>query len=370
MKLSLDSVQIAFILCPAKSVFCRTYFLRVMRKIIIDDKIPYIKGVLESFAQVLYLSGADIVREVIDEFKPDALIVRTRTRCNRELLEGSSVRFIASATIGFDHIDLGFCRESGVEVVTAAGCNAGGVVNYILTTFAALDIEPSHLVGIVGVGNVGSLLCERLRYYGFRCMLCDPPRARAGESGEAFESLEMLQRECDVITIHTPLNREGEDRTLNLINDKFIEGCKRGVTLINSSRGEVVDQSALIAGVDLGTISKAVIDVWQDEPNISGELLSKVAIATAHLAGYSSHGKYNGTRSVVNDYGRYAGVKELEMWMPCGDIGREFFEGDWQSAKEALLMNYDVVGESRELKNDVSKFEYFRDNYNYRRELI
>ncbi|GET29786.1 4-phosphoerythronate dehydrogenase [Prolixibacter sp. SD074] len=198
-------------------------------KIIIDDKIPYIKGALEPFAEVVYLPGSKTTPEVVKD--AGALITRTRTKCNRELLEGSGVKFIATATIGFDHIDTEYCSETGIEWTNAPGCNSGSVEQYIASALAVLS-QKRHFalsgktLGIVGAGNVGKKVARIAGAYGMKVLLNDPPRERA-EGKSNFVSLDEILAQSDIITLHVPLNMAGEDKTFHLADDAFFAKAKK-----------------------------------------------------------------------------------------------------------------------------------------------
>ena len=335
-------------------------------KVIVDNKIPYLKGVLEEIVdQVVYLPGAAFTPEQVKD--ADALIVRTRTHCNRELLEGSSVKFIATATIGFDHIDRTYCCEAGITWTNCPGCNAGSVEQYIhavlllLKKVKGLDLS-SACLGIVGVGHVGSRVQRMAESLGMRVLLNDPPREANGEEG--FVDLETLARECDVITCHTPLNREGAFGTYHLANREFFQSLQRKPYFINSSRGEVVDTAALLEALNEGWIKEAVIDTWENEPHISLELLNRVFIGTPHIAGYSADGKANASRMSLHalcEFFHLPCKAEIvppslpEMEMP-------------KSPDEAFLLQYNPQRDSDWLKAEPDKFEWFRGNYPLRRE--
>lgn len=269
-------------------------------KVIIDHKIPYIKEAISRIAdEVVFLPGNAFTKEEVKD--ADALIVRTRTTCNRELLEGSQVKFIATATIGYDHIDTEYCREAGITWTNCPGCNAGSVEQYVhsvlllLKREKGLDLEKST-IGIVGVGHVGSRVKRMAEGVGMKVLLNDPPRAEQGESG--FVDLETIARECDVITFHTPLSREGRYATFHLVNHEFLVSLKRTPYIINSSRGEVVDTDALLVALAAGKVRDVVIDTWENEPDINHELLDVAFLATPHIAGYSADGKANATRKI------------------------------------------------------------------------
>ena len=233
-------------------------------KIVADNAIPFLKGVLEPYARVEYLPGKTIA--TADVRDADALIVRTRTRCDAALLEGSSVKLIATATIGFDHIDTEYCRRHGIEVATAAGCNARGVLQYVAAALVRLSRvqawEPADkTLGIVGVGHVGSLVEAYARTWGFRVVACDPPREEREHGG--FLPLEEVARQADILTFHTPL----DDTTRHMAGAKLFERMKPGSILINTSRGEVVD------GQSTDTLKASARSHWVLHNGVQSNLL-------------------------------------------------------------------------------------------------
>ena len=322
-------------------------------KVIVDNKIPYIKEAINRIAdEVVFLPGADFTKEAVKD--ADALIVRTRTRCNRELLEGTQVKFIATATIGYDHIDTEYCREAGITWTNCPGCNAGSVEQYVRSVLGllqrkkGLDLK-NATIGVVGVGHVGSRVARTAKLLGMRVLLNDPPRADKGETG--FVDLATIARECDVITFHTPLIQEGIYRTYHLVDKDFLFSLKRAPYLINSSRGEVVDTASLLASLAAGKVKDVVIDTWENEPLISRDLLEAAFLATPHIAGYSADGKANATRMSLEALCRFFGIEvEFEITPPEGPS------------------DYDPTRDSEWLKADPEKFEWFRGNYPIRRE--
>ena len=335
-------------------------------KVIIDHKIPYIKEAISRIAdEVVFLPGNAFTKEAVKD--ADALIVRTRTTCNRELLEGSQVKFIATATIGYDHIDTEYCREAGITWTNCPGCNAGSVEQYVhsvlllLKREKGLDLEKST-IGIVGVGHVGSRVKRMAEGLGMKVLLNDPPRSEQGESG--FVDLETIARECDVITFHTPLSREGRYATFHLVNHEFLVSLKRTPYIINSSRGEVVDTDALLVALAAGKVRDVVIDTWENEPDINHELLDVAFLATPHIAGYSADGKANATRMSLEALCKFFHIEATFDIMP--DKVDIHFSTD---KEEAYLQAYNPKCDSEWLKASPEKFEWFRGNYPIRREI-
>ncbi len=339
-------------------------------KIVCDHKIPFLKGALEPYAEVVYLPGNRIAAADVKD--ADALITRTRTKCNAALLEHSAVKMIATATIGYDHIDTEWCEQKGIAWTNAPGCNSGSVQQYIASVLAGLAQEPGFrfedkTLGVVGVGNVGKKVARLAEILGFRVLLNDPPRARA-EGPEAFVSLEQLIRESDIITLHVPLETKGPDATYHLFDAKRLQGLSPHQILINSSRGEVVDNQALKTCLKQGGIKAAVLDVWEKEPAVDLELLGLVLYGTPHIAGYSADGKDNGTaheckghrQKVQSAAPRLAG----RPLAPARAKHLSELDGRGKSPQEvlcrAILHTYRVEDESRVLKQNPGTFEQQR----------
>ena len=336
-------------------------------KVIVDNKIPYIAGEIEKIAdKVVYLPGDAFTKEEVKE--ADALVVRTRTHCNRDLLEGSQVKFIVTATIGFDHIDTEYCHEAGIAWTNCPGCNAGSVEQYIHSVLLLLKREKGlkleeATLGIVGVGHVGSLVKRMAESLGMKVLLNDPPRADKGEKG--FVDLRTIASESDVITFHTPLIKEGIYRTYHLVDKDFLFSLKRNPVIINSSRGEVVDTASLLIALSAGKVKDAVIDTWEYEPVISRELMEVAFLATPHIAGYSADGKANATRMSLEALARFFGVEADFCVMPPEYSGIQFSD----DAEEAYLQAYNPTRDSEWLKKCPEKFEWFRGSYPLRREM-
>ena len=336
-------------------------------KVIVDNKIPYIHEAIGRIAdEVVYLPGSGFTAEDVRD--ADALVVRTRTRCSRELLEGSSVKFIATATIGFDHIDVDYCREAGIVWQNCPGCNAGSVEQYLHSAILLLErrkgmILENTCLGIVGAGHVGSRIQRMARSLGLRVLLNDPPRADRGEEG--FVDLSVLARECDMITFHTPLNRDGKYKTFHLADAGFFAGLRRKPVIVNTSRGEVIETSALLDALKAGKINDAIIDTWENEPDINLELLQEVFLGTPHIAGYSADGKSNATRMVLEALCRFFHIRaDFEIVPPA--LPPMVYSSD---PEEAFLQVYDPTRDSDALKRHPGEFEHLRGDYPLRREM-
>lgn len=276
-------------------------------KIIVDDKIPYIQEKLRQLAdEVVPLRGASI--SAADVRDADALIVRTRTRCDESLLRDSKVRFVATATIGFDHIDTAYMERAGIAWTSCPGCNADSVAQYVESSLLLLQQEKGLVlrdatIGIVGCGHVGSRVKAVAERLGMRVLVCDPPLGHAG-----FVPLSVIEQEADVITFHVPLTRDGVHATWHLADEPFFHRLSKVPFLINTSRGEVVDNSALLTALQQGRVRDAVIDVWEGEPRLDEELLQRVFIGTPHIAGYSADGKANADNMVIDALCRHFGL--------------------------------------------------------------
>jgi len=340
-------------------------------KFVADVDIPFLKGVLEPYAEVVYKKGLDICRE--DIVDADALLIRTRTRCDASLLDGTKIRLITTATIGTDHIDLDYCREHGIEVANASGCNAGGVMQYVFSALYGVAARKGikiagNTIGIIGVGNVGKKVEAMAEYLGFNVLRCDPPRAQQ-EGPEGFCSLEHLLTESDIVTLHVPL----DDMTRGMANDAFFTLMKPGAIFINASRGEVVNEDALIeASPKFGAI---VIDTWNHEPDVNVDLIEVADIATPHIAGYSFQGKLNGTSLAVRSVAEHFGIEELKDFFPVDEFSDHQplhldLKGKNQGEIAAVFQyNYPIFTDDFRFRMEPHKFEKLRSDYQYRREI-
>ena len=388
-------------------------------KVVADEQIPYLRGVLEGIAaEVVYAPGQDIGPALVRD--ADALLVRTRTRCDRALLAGSRVRFIATATIGYDHIDTDYCRRSGIAWVNAPGCNAASVAQYVESALYVLQQErglqlEGRTLGVVGVGHVGSKVARLGRELGMRVLLCDPPKAEeeAGarmplecptindkntdvlphisrhENSQSnlytslkgpqdvlyrpqkcpedvrYLPLSALAEQSDILTLHVPLTRTGRYPTLHLVDAALLRSLRRKPVLINTSRGEVVDTAALLRAMDEGWVSDAIVDVWEHEPHIDHTLLNRALLATPHIAGYSADGKANATRAALDALCAHFDIRASYTIAPppppCPIV---------HAATRALaaLQIYDPRRDCQALRQHPDRFEQIRGHYPLRRE--
>lgn len=337
-------------------------------KVVVDNKIPFINEAIEKIAdEVIYSSGSNFTPTLVKD--ADALIIRTRTYCNRALLKGSKVRFIATATIGFDHIDTEYCREAGIEWTNAPGCNSASVAQYLQSSLLLLQqLKGKNLseltLGVIGVGNVGSKVIKVARELGMRVLQNDLPREDIEGSTE-YSSLQTLAERCDILTFHTPLYKEGKYKTYHLVDAAFFQSLKRRPVIINTSRGEVIETQALLNALETGTISDAIIDVWENEPNINPTLLNKVFLGTPHIAGYSADGKANATRMSLDALCHFFKLKADYLITPPQPENPTIIAA---STAEAYLQMYEPRKDSEALKSHPELFEKLRGDYPLRRE--
>ena len=341
-------------------------------KIIADSKIPYLKGILEPYARISYYPPQEITADKVHD--ADILIIRTRTRCDKQLLGNSRCRFIGTATIGYAHIDTGYCQEHGITWQNAPGCNASSVGQYILSSLLLLSRHTGRslqdmTIGIVGVGHVGSIVAKYCRIMGMKVLLNDPPRARK-EGEKTFVPLSEIAKECDIITFHTPLILSGTDKTWHLADEKFLASLAKRPVIINSSRGEVTDNHALLHALDTRLISEVILDCWEHEPDINLELLTKAFIATPHIAGYSADGKSTATRMIVQAIGEKTGISiDTSAIKPPPPVYPDLSLSGPQALADAVIYTYNPNTESQKLKDHPELFEDFRNNYPLRREF-
>lgn len=348
---------------------------KIVMRIIADNTIPFLKGVIEPIGEVSYLSSGGFTAEAVRD--ADVLIVRSIDRCSREILEGSRVKLITTATIGFDHIDTAYCEEAGIVWKNAPGSNAESVAEYVLASLIRLSMrtgEPlkGKTLGIVGVGHVGSKVERLCQAYGMRILRNDPPRA-AQEGTPGFVSLETIAQEADIITLHTPFTRVGKYPTYHLVHADLVESFARNPWLINTCRGAVSATAALLQGMKSGKISQLIMDCWEGEPHLSLPLLIQTAIATPHIAGFSADGKANATRMCLEEISRFfrieiPGLEKVIPPMPENPvIDLDLFPTN--RIERAILSAFDPLPVDQALRRDPDRFESFRAHYNHPHEF-
>jgi len=346
--------------------------------VVIDEAIPYIQGFAEQCANVSYLPGKAIERR--DIINADALIIRTRTICNEELLHGTGVSLIATATIGFDHIDTHYCRKNGIAWRSAPGCNSGSVMQYLTASLLYLStkygMDPADTtLGIVGAGHVGTRVAAAAHSLGMKVMLNDPPRQRREKSG-GFTRLDKLLKESDIVTLHVPLTLTGRDATFRMAGKEFISSMKRAAFLINTSRGGVADEEEVKKALWSGQLRGYIADVWSGEPAADPELISMAELATPHIAGYSADGKMNGARMALQSLSKHFSLGLSlpdESMLPVPEHCDLLISDNNRDLTEALhyivKITYDIESESNLFKSGPEAFEELRNKYPVRREF-
>lgn len=332
-------------------------------KIVLDDKIPYIREAIAQLGvKAIYKRGADITADDVRD--ADALVVRTRTRCNRDLLEGSRVRFVATATIGFDHLDTAYLERAGISWVNCPGCNAASVRQYMHSVLLLLqrdfgvELNAATTLGVVGCGHVGSLVAALGRVLGLRVIVCDPFIA-----DPTFVTMRQIEREADIITFHVPLTHTAPYPTFHLADERFFLRLQRRPFLVNTSRGDVVDNDALLRALQEERIRQAVIDTWENEPHVNLDLLNKVYIGTPHIAGYSADGKVNADNMVI------AALCDFFHLDNPGFITPPSLPNDFVYTGDPLQL-YNPLTDSQHLKDHPDTFEQLRGDYPLRRERV
>lgn len=355
-------------------------------KIVCSSSMPFAKEVFSTMGKVEVVDGPAISPAHVKD--ADILAVRSTTRINRDLLEGSAVRFIGTATIGTDHIDIDYLHRAGIEWCYAPGCNANSVSEYIASALLCLAADNGlslvdKTMGIVGVGNVGSLVAEKAAALGMKILCNDPPRVEAeGQPGPEFVELDQLLASSDFITMHVPLTPTGAHPTYHIADKNFFADMKPGAVFINAARGAVVDTPALLGSLKEGHIRHSVIDTWENEPLYNEQLLELADIGTPHIAGYSFEGKVAGTVMVYHEACRFLGLNPqftLDALLPPAPVSQVAPDGS-ANTPERILWSivkqvYDISQDDSNLRQGPSggrrgnHFRLLRKNYRQRREF-
>jgi len=359
--------------------------LRLKMKIVADENIPFVKEAFSRLGEVKLLPGRKMTKADIAGAR--ILLVRSVTRVNAELLEGTSVEFVATATIGTDHIDTDYLRRRGISFASAAGSNANSVAEYVIAGLLVLAKRKNFRleeksIGVVGVGNVGSLVVRKAEALGMNVLQNDPPLAR--KTGQKrFLPIEAIF-EADIVTLHTPLTREGPDATYHMVDESFLRKMKQGSILINTSRGAVIEEKALKAALQNHLLQGCILDVWENEPEIDTELLEMTDIATPHIAGYSLDGKAAGTEMIYREVCRFLGTEanwKAESSLPPARLPllriEEGRHDEEDIIREAVLSVYDIEADDRALRRILrvksdergAFFDSLRKEYPVRREF-
>lgn len=349
-------------------------------KILIDENIPYAKKIFGVFGKIILTNGRLISRSLLKGI--DILIVRSVTKINEELLHGSNIKFVGTTTSGFDHVDIKWLKKSGIFFSYAPSCNKASVVEYI---FSALLFESKinnfnlndKIIGIVGVGNIGSYLNYCLKKLGIKTLLCDPFKKKISKNKKDFFSLSKLIKESNILTFHTSLNKDKKYSSYHLLDKDELNEIPCGCILLNTSRGSVINNIELFKILKKGKKVDVILDVWENEPNIFIPLLNKVKIATPHIAGYSIEGRIRGAFQIFRSLDNFLNKKNYKK------INKNFFNfnkikklkitGKLDQKKLTYLVHsiYNVYDDNinfRKLPNIIEKFDFFRKNYSNRRE--
>lgn len=344
-------------------------------KIVADRDIYNVTESFSSFGELELFPGRDIGPEQIED--ADALLVRTTTPVNSDLLENSTVRFVGSASAGIDHLDIKWLDNNEIQYCHAPGCNADAVVDYFFSAISQLAEKESwhwldKTVGIVGCGNVGSRLANRLSGLGMPFAVYDPFLDNAHNHAVNFKSFDEVMR-CDIVTLHTPLTNTGTHPTYHLINEEILESLSSNTILINASRGAVVDNKALDAVLKQREDFKVILDVWEDEPEINNSLLDKVSLGTPHIAGYSEKGKFRATHSVLEGFCKHFSIALPEATSPVKN--RELVISHAHEKKVSdflirmILEAYSISADSLSSAITSADFDRLRNSYKFRAEF-
>ncbi len=350
-------------------------------KIIVDENISFAKEAFSLFGDVFCLSGREITNEVLKD--ADILIVRSVTIVDENLLHKTPVKFVGTATIGTDHIDLNYLRSHNIRFADAKGCNAFAVAEYCLTALLNVCTDEkislrNKSVGVIGVGNVGSKVAKYSELLGLKVYKNDPPLQRKNPNENFFSLDEVLQ--CDILTLHVPLTFDGEDRTYHLLNEKKLDRLKEGAILINTSRGAVIDNQALKNFINRKKLN-VILDVWENEPDLDLSLLARVKIATPHIAGYSLEGKVNGTIMIFNALNEFLGTDyKFDFGLP--ELSNNILsynknELDEEELNKLFNKIYDIESDNLQMKkilyfdrpDRIKYFDSLRKYYSLRREF-
>ncbi len=331
-------------------------------KIIADKNIPFLEGRIKD-AELIQHPASEIDAEAVKD--ADALIVRTRTRCDANLLRGSKVKLVASATIGTDHIDIPWCEENGIAVCNAPGCNAPGVALYVWSNLLRNGFDPTKdTLGVIGCGNVGGIVAAWGKKLGAKVLVCDPPRKEKGLTDHDYLPLEEVLQRSNAITLHTPLTRDGEHPTFHLINKESLEHLHPEAIFINAARGEVAKTEDLVEAIENGRIRVAIIDTWEGEPSIDSHLLQLADTATCHIAGYSVEGKQRATRMALEAVANTLGL----------EVDFNGLQGPYEEPKnltqELITEAYDPAPMTANLKANPASFETIRNAYTLHKEIL
>ncbi|MDP6524923.1 MAG: 4-phosphoerythronate dehydrogenase [Kiritimatiellia bacterium] len=356
-------------------------------KIVCSSTMPFVEEAFSTLGETVVLEGREITADDVRD--AELMAIRSTTKVNSKLLDGSPVRFIGTATIGTDHLDIPYMEDNNIHWCYSPGCNANSVAEYI--TSALLWIAQKgqfrlrgKTLGVVGVGNVGSRVVSRGRTLGMQVLQNDPPRQRCEPENESlFVSMDHLLEESDIVTMHVPLTRGGHDPTCQMAENEFMASMKPGAVFINAARGPILNSTALLAAMDNGTVEHAIIDTWEGEPEYRTDLLDAIDIGTPHIAGYSFEGKVAGTMMVYEEACRFLGVEPSwnpEASMPPPEVpvidvdcrGKSFEEILWDIVRRVYDIRRDDADMRKKTCLEARRAEHFdslRKGYHMRREF-
>ena len=347
-------------------------------KIVADANIPFVEECFSSMGKVEVVAGSDVTAEVVSD--AEVLLVRSVTKVDSGLLSGSNVRFVGTATIGVDHIDIEYLRDNNIGFASAPGSNANSVAEYVVAGLLELgkSVEGKS-IGVAGVGNVGSKVAKKCEALGMKVLLNDPPLQRQTKDAK-YLPIERIF-DCDFVTLHTPLTFEGEDKTFHLADEKFFSSLKKGSVFFNTSRGGVVDSEALKRAIKSGGLGSVVLDVWEDEPSIDVELLEMTDIGTPHIAGYSFDGKVAGMIMIYKAACEHFGIEgryEVGDFLPVAAVGELEMDSELEDVLHQTVKKiYDIKKDDSDLRRILEEpigkrgkfFSGLRKNYPVRREF-
>ena len=346
-------------------------------KIVVDENMPFVTELLSSLAaNVVPLAGRNI--NSADVKDADVLLVRSVTQVNSTLLSGSKVKFVGSATIGVDHIDLDYCRQAEIKVVSSPGCNADAVADYVLCALLQHDINPKQQrIAVIGLGNVGVRVARRLQALGAKVQGFDP---FVQHDDIDNVSLPAALANNDIICMHVPNTKDVEHASYQMLNADMLALLKPNALLLNAGRGEVIDERALLARLQKAGDLRLMLDVWNDEPDINQQLLPHCLIATGHIAGYSLRGKFNGSQRVVlalYDFFNRTHPKALDV-VPMKSLSKIADSDDLKQLKAASLKVYDIKQDDHNFRKamsaksalQLSRFDQYRKQYPVRDEFV
>ncbi len=356
-------------------------------KIVADQNIPFVEECFSSIGDVTLVGGRQVTPELVKD--ADILLVRSITKVNADLLEGSAVKFVATATIGVEHVDQEYLAYKGIGFASAPGSNANSVAEYIVAALLTLGKKYQYTlagksIGVVGVGNVGSKVAAKCAALDMKVVLNDPPLARQTGDDKYRPLDEVLA--CDFVTMHTPLTREGEDKSYHLAGESFFDALKSGAVFLNSARGKVHDNNALKSAMQSGKLAAVVLDVWENEPNIDPWLLQKVDLSTPHIAGYSYDGKVIGMTMIYEACCRHFGLQATHAaadFLPAPEVPEIRIDAEQLKLEEERII-HDTVQQVYVINRDDFNtreillqpedqrgawFDSLRKNYPIRREF-